>query len=47
VSRWIFPPEVTGPEPREVDDRDLCQACNGTVDTCVCSDLVTPHPSEL
>ncbi|MFD3802610.1 hypothetical protein ACFWTC_03055 [Streptomyces sp. NPDC058619] len=29
------------------DDRDHCQACNGTVRTCVCSDLVTPRPADL
>ncbi|WP_328739904.1 hypothetical protein OHA91_22890 [Streptomyces erythrochromogenes] len=29
------------------DERDYCQACNGTVHTCVCSDLVTPRPSDL
>ncbi|MEV7770486.1 hypothetical protein [Kitasatospora sp. NPDC086791] len=37
-------------EPAEVaefDDRDYCQACSGTVHTCVCSDQVTPHPSQL
>ncbi|MFD5678535.1 hypothetical protein [Streptomyces sp. NPDC127040] len=29
------------------DERDYCQACNGTVRTCVCSDLVTPRPADL
>lgn len=47
MARWIFPPEVTGPEPVEPDENDYCHACNGTVHTCVCADLVTPRPHEL
>jgi hypothetical protein len=38
---------VAADEPDLPDERDFCPACTGTVHTCVCSDLVTPRPSEL
>ncbi|WP_157537230.1 hypothetical protein [Kitasatospora azatica] len=51
MARWIFPPEVTGPEPAEPDPGDYCPNCGGTaidsIDDCRCADLVTPRPHQL